>query len=266
MSGPNAIRWFTYKYDMRKWISLIEQYTSDNSHVLSDLKNTKFDPYSFWDEVKLWAEEHQYTQELFGVDDLSEEDPEIFFTIPKDEQDECEEWIMDYLETHAPHELPSSHFFTDVSKTLIPRQTWLIHYCDSPWDIAANGFKYGTWDTGKLGLTTYYKKSAKSGGGYNFAYEAGSRSSSFGSDKYGKHAVMFQNSGAKAWHSSDEEEQVIFWGPSVNHRSIVVLNKEYSDWHVMNRYTHKPLFTGEIDDVMNWVMKNHHQYRKVMFG
>jgi len=82
-------------------------------------------------------------------------------------------------------------------ETLLPRNTWLIHFTNEPYSIAKNGFTIGMDDMERLGLTTYFSKEYKSLGGYNFAFLAPSREANWAATKrrYGKSAVMFQNSG-----------------------------------------------------------------------
>ena len=153
---------------------------------------------------------------------------------------------------------------------LIKRTTWLIHFTNDPDKIKKEGFKYGTDDMSKLGLTTYYKKESKKYGGYNFAFEADSRYASHAaSDEiYGNHAVMFKNAGVKTWHHGDEEEQVVFWGPDVKPADIVVLYRGNDDWSVARQdkdgIAFKASDSGDFDKVVTWVMNNFDQYRKII--
>jgi hypothetical protein len=140
----------------------------------------------------------------------------------------------------------------------------LVHFSDHARKIAQNGFIYGSDDMSKLGLTTYYTKDSKSHGGYNFAFEAQSRDASNAASQgsYGRHAVMFQNSGARAWHMSDEEHQVIFWGQDVDPRSIIELRNDHGDWVVTNGT--RDFYSGDFDQVVKWVIANHSQYRRAL--
>jgi hypothetical protein len=251
---------------MRKWINLVEVYSEPNSYLKRFLKNTEFDYYAHWYEIAMWAEQNGHMEEFSDIigreiEDLSDEEPEIFTKLDPDLQTEAAEWVLDWLVTNNPAELPSNHFFSPEDK-LIKRTTWLIHFSDQAHNITLNGFTHGVYEPDKLGLTTYYTNDSKKHGGYNFAFEALSNDAIFAANKgkYGKHAVIFQNSGVKAWHDGDSENQIIFWGPDVHPSSIIELRNHYGDWEVVGK--NRILFTGDFERVVKWVILNFHQYRR----
>ena len=174
-------------------------------------------------------------------------------------------WVEDKLSTNPglSDALAPTYLFMNGA-TLIPRQTWLIHFSDDADDIARNGFEYGAEDFTALGLTTHLsEKRRKSKPGWNFAFTADDRSVRIGSKKYGKSAVLFQSAGVEAFHDGDNESQVVFWGPNVKERFY--LHNEGGDWRVQDPRTDKVLFTSEnIFDTIKWVQANHGQYRKVI--
>jgi hypothetical protein len=156
---------------------------------------------------------------------------------------------------------------------MLKPSTWLIHFSDDASDISWKGFKYGSDDMTKLGLTTYLSKDAKQYGGYNFAFVADSRDAKnaaghrSGRGKYGKEAVMFQAAGVQAYHYGDEENQVIFYGKSINPNKVVYLSKADDDWCVNgNRTNRSCLYTGPFEDTIDWVINNHEQYRHKIAG
>jgi hypothetical protein len=259
---------------MRKFIDILEKYSSDNAYLLRHLNNSEFDYYRHWSLICLWAEENDHLGDFELGDDavvddastLNDYDPEVFLTLPEWQRREAIEWATEYLERHDPSELPSNHYLS-AEKKLLPRDTWLVHFTDHAGAVVANGFTHGTSDVDALGLTTYTKHEAKSMGGYNFAFEAGSRHALWAAQKgkYGKQAVMFMNSGVKAWHSSDEEDQIIFWGPEVDRHSIIRLFNEYGDWSVHDVRTNRPIVTGDFEKVVDWVMRNTRQYARALF-
>jgi hypothetical protein len=118
----------------------------------------------------------------------------------------------------------------------------------------------------QLGLTRYLSDHDKSFGGYNFAFTAGGRHASFAAHKrkYGRDAVMFQNSGVVVDHHGDEEEQVIFHGTDVDPRDIVVLRYLEGDWCVLGSDNDRPLFKGTFDAAEKWVRSNFQQYRRAL--
>lgn len=270
-----------------RYRELLEVYSEPNTYLHRYLKDNKFDPgASWWAVCNIIGKNSQYYKALtkalgrkVSKTELDDEDPEIFYQLPEDMQESIAEQVVNYLLQHDPAEAPSSAYLSLTNKkSVIHRLTWLIHFTDDPEDIATEGFKYGMYDPSKLGLTTYIKNTSsdKSDGGYNFAFEAGSKYSKWAEHqkKYGKHAVMFQNSGVRAWHNGDEEEQIIFWGPDVQPRNIVVL-KHYDDWTVIGKTLYykskypsfdKELFKGDFEKVEDWVMKHFQQYRKALTG
>ena len=154
-------------------------------------------------------------------------------------------------------------------ESIVKPSTWLIHFSDDAGSIMWKGFKYGSDDMTKLALTTYWTKEAKRYGGYNFAFEAEgrhARAAAKGRGKYGREAVMFQAAGVKAFHWGDEEDQVMFWGPSVDPRRMVLLTRDGDlYWCVASvRNKRDVVYRGEFTDTVNWVIKNFPQYRKAI--
>lgn len=156
-----------------------------------------------------------------------------------------------------------STFFFDYRRTL-PPTSWLIHFSDKIEDVVRHGFRYGTDDMRTLGLTTWMKMSSKRPG-WNFAFEACDRHCKWAADdkKYGVHAVMFQAAAVLAYHNGDEEEQAIFWGPDV--RTVIPLWREEGEFYVqMKTGTGGVLYKGDLNKTVEWVKRNHQQYRRVI--
>ncbi len=266
-----------------RYKELFEKYTSYNSQFRNYMKEEEFDPYAHWWYVCNWIvhncdleDVHQWfgNEDLsLDVDELNEEEPTAFFKMPPATQKECANEVLDEIVTNDPAEAPTwKHMHLDTKK-LLPRTSWLVHFSDDAGDIWHNGFIYGADQMDRLGLTTYFSdKNRKSEPGYNFAFEANSRDARIaeGQGKYGRNAVLFQNSGVRCDHFGDEEEQVVFWGEDVNPKNIVFLKKEDGDWNVMSRYNlgngGNVLFTGDFTEVVKWVQANSVQYRKYLFG
>jgi hypothetical protein len=270
--------------DMRKLMNLVEgvvvseRYTSNNSWLHQYLKNGEFDPYSGWHWICEWLADNDHLdevsealgREITDADELREEEPEVFYKLPEHLQRECAENVIDIIMQHEPEEAPSWAFLDNRRNQLLPRNTWLVHFTDDPYGIASKGFVYGVDQMDKLGLTTYFRNEGgmKARGGYNFAFLANSRDAKFAADKgkYGHHAVVFQNSGVHAYHNSDEENQIIFWGADVSPNDIIVLENEYGDWHVKSRSHLRngktTLFSGDFENCIKWIIQNANQYRK----
>ena len=83
---------------IRPNIALIEKYTAANSHLMRYLKNKEFDPYTYWNEIRIWFEENPDYIDLLGeklgrefadADEVYDEEPEIFYQLPPEVQEEA---------------------------------------------------------------------------------------------------------------------------------------------------------------------------------
>lgn len=251
------------------------------------------DPYSVWGRNSMvdpsitdWLEEHhpeilQAWMQKAGTNDVDEIEPDEWHGVPEQIRKEYEEEISDdyiqYMMQNDPAMAPSTAFYSDA--TLLKRETWLVHFSDNAWDIANKGFKYGMDQMDRLGLTTYFQDTGfdKGRGGYNFAFEAGSSDAdnAASQNKYGGYAVMFTNAGVQAYHSGDNEDQVMFWGANVDPRSIILISKDEetgANWCV-SEHPSKGRFEGDcvyqnedFNTVTNWVEQNWRQYAKIITG
>ena len=120
-----------------------------------------------------------------------------------------EEWAKEQQEFHQQSGDPSM-VFGPAKK--VKSTDWLIHFTKAnPFEIIENGFKGRELDI--IGLTTHYKEGSYPGS-LALAYKLEDippayRASEFG--KYGKNAIIFKvKEGARAYHYSDEEHQVVF--------------------------------------------------------
>lgn len=264
---------------------LLEKYSSSTmglKHYLSDDKFDVTEDIISWVARSGWLDEHDDVkaelERIYGtvldmeeMEETSWEYTDAFHKLPDSMKKELEGSVKDNAEEIWPDDAdrPSTFYFTYGS--LLKRTTWLVHFSDDPWDIKRDGFIYGTDRMDRLGLTTYIRKEGKKFGGYNFAFEAGSRHAKWAAakKKYGEHAVMFQNAGVKAWHSGDEEDQVIFWGKDVSPADLVVLWSDGDGWHVARQRQGKGqsefVFSADkYENAEKWVMQNFNQYRNVI--
>lgn len=265
---------------MRHWIKLVEKsldekYTSDNSALLRYMKDAEFDPYAHWHEVADWLSRHGEEddfQALAGVDYIDEDElvdlePDVFYQLPPARQKEIASDVIDAVMANDPASAPTWAHMSLSKDRLLPRTTWLIHFSDDAESIARNGFKYGIDQMDRLGLTTWLGKSEKNYGGYNFAFEATSRDALRG-EKYGRDAVLFMNSGVKAYHYGDEESQILFMGKDVDPNDIVLLRQAEGDWQVVPKVDigREAVFRGALPQAIKWVMQNWTQYRRILGG
>lgn len=170
--------------------------------------------------------------------------------------------------TQSAKDLVRAPTFLHMEFVRLVKNDWLIHFSNAAEDIHTSGFKYGVDDLTQLGLTTRVDAKMRSGKGYNFAFLADEASQGKGDPrgftwKYGKEAVMFRASGILAYHLSDKERQVIFWGPSA--RDIVYLRNDGQEWSAGDNKHGNPVYFNEsLDNVVKWVTSNFRQYRKTL--
>jgi hypothetical protein len=259
---------------MRNYINLFESeekidevYSRDNQYVKQVLGSGEFDGYRFWGYADEWmnTQDEEEIEEVLG-EPFDAEENEQYEKLTPDLQKDFAEWVGDYLSRHDPAELPSSHYFdSDVKR--IPRTTWLVHFTDHAESIIGSGFTHGTHSADELGLTTYVNHDSKKHGGFNFAFIADGRDAlvAANKNKYGKNFVMFQNSGVETYHYSDEENQIVFWGPDVDRRHIALVRQIDGDYHVISRMG-MSLYAATFEKVVKWIIAHHRQYSKQMFA
>lgn len=266
--------------DFRKFVniqmgSLMEKYSSHTASFLRYMRGKEFDPYNHWWEVCDWLERTDHldmVSELIGeqIDsaaDLREHDAEIFYELPEEVQKKCGEDVVEYILRHDPAEAPTWGHANLTADRMLPNTTWLIHFTDDPDSIKREGFKIGLDRMDRLGLTTWFKNEggSKKYGGYNFAFTADSKYAYYAMRKgsYGKHAVMFRNSGVKIYHYGDEEDQIVFWGADVDPKGIVPMyGNGNGDWVIHSQKIDRVFFEGSFENAIKWVETNYQQYRK----
>ena len=181
----------------------------------------------------------------------------------------------------------------DYKKDIHTNKQWLIHFTNKTdaENIAINGFIRGTTEFDNL-LVTHGRDYDEEG--YNFAFIANEATNTDAEYYLGylnedSAAVMFQANGVEAYHQGDEQNQVIFWGPSA--KNIVPIyygsiddgylkNFNKSDdyeayenhrgftecWYVLGKNNRLLYSNDDISYVVDWVTKNYYQYRKGIFS
>jgi len=231
---------------------------SNENAWLRNYLRSGFDPYA-------------YTYEIFEF--LKEKDL-VFDDDEREHYEIADEWLSKADENEINEFkkwFENSRFYGESSISGPPhsamefvnyvKPTWLVHFTDDASSISFNGFKYGHEDMDiGLALTTH-KRNREKNPGYNFAFEEGSRDAkNVASDgKYGNEAVVFWGDGVKAYHSGDEENQIIFWGPSVDTRMIFPIRivDGDSDWAVYHSDRGTPMVQGDFPEITAWVIDNY---------
>jgi hypothetical protein len=258
-------------------------YTSENYYLAEYLKAAPVDIARNWSYFLDWGGSEEILERLGIEKDVLEEQAdsgedtfyEMCDQIEKNMTDEEKGEFGGFIANRYPSEAPT---WTHVSleKYRLPRQTWLIHFSNQARQIREKGFTHGVFEVDRLALTTWLHENEKKYGGYNFAFVAGGRDSlKVGrSSKYGNNAVMFQSSGVEIYHYGDEENQVIFWGKTVDPNTVVYLrHDDVDEWLVVTGSKASQalkgrgaVYVGNLENVILWVKQNWQQYRRQIFG
>lgn len=220
-----------------------------------------FDPNDYEFELKTYLENQgQEFDEDLEYYDIAQEWLE---KASKEDLEKFKKWVQN----RPPSDMTDSPAYEAMSYNSFVKPTWLVHFTDDPYSIAKEGFKYGHEDTHGLALTTWYtNKARKRHAGYNFAFKVGSRDARICArqNKYGKHAVVFWGAGVEAYHSGDEEDQIIIWGPSVNTNLIFPVLNEEGSW-VVNDWRNDKLLIKDDDfnKVAEWVVNNNQMLQQI---
>ncbi len=238
--------------------ALFESYHDELGQLVRYFKTKPLDLGNFRYEFLSWDGSEAILERL-GVDSFDPDsgDYELAYAIEGKLTDDEKESFAEFLVHEDAGEAPSWTQM-DFRKVLKPG-TWLLHKGNN-YDILKNGFQLGEDDITKLALTTYRKKH---GPGFNFAFPA--FSGDYNEEKYGKHAFLFQSAAVLVDHYGDEEEQAIFWGPSVNPANIFSIDyDEYEDrpWKITTRRGNLLHGFETLDAAASWVVKNADTYRR----
>jgi hypothetical protein len=200
----------------------------------------------------------------YWVEFIQNEHSDLEEFLPEDEDDYTEDFtpfmsvLPQFLEEYGPkvmQEDPAmAPSFLHMSYESDVKSEWLIHFTDHADAVAKGGFTVGMEDIRNLGLTTYFTETAKSGGGYNFAFTVAEFARYYEPGHYGRHCVVFQAPGIKVWHYGDEERQVIFWGKDA--KNIIAVNDGDEGWEVADKQGNVLQADSDIRTVVQWVTQN----------
>lgn len=232
---------------------------------------------------KNWEDEFS-DEELEELKDNDENDFENNIDILKNHPDVASAFLK-YAENLSEYWGDNANDVFDYEDNVDVNKDWLIHFSEDAGSIAYKGFIKGTGDLEHLALTDGSNYSSE---GYNFAFLADEVTNSEAeyycgrnSDNWG--AVMFHANGIEAYHYGDNQNQVIFWGPSardlvpIYHGNVDIdIDHHYDDyadnrgdnddtWYVTDDkspYGRILYSNQEIEYVIAWVENNFFQYRK----
>jgi len=228
--------------------------SNENAYLRDYLKNG-FDPYDF----SYFIKEYLDSKSIDYDDDMEYYD--IFEEwIQKASKDQIEDF-KNYTENNNIYDgldgwNSPPYSAMDFTKYISP--TWMIHFTNDAQGVADNGFVYGHEEMKEgLHLTTH-KVDRYQGSGYNFSFEFGTREASNAarSGKYGEEAVLFWSDGVQVSHWGDEEEQIIFWGPSVNKSLIFPITRDYGNWTVIDEAGRNVFTSEDFNTTVSWCVDN----------
>jgi len=226
---------------------------------LRDYLQKEIDPWDFpWHAGDYLEEQGEELPDDFDaiewVENASPEQLEAF-----------KEHLVDFFSIHPPEDGTTTPAYQHFDFTRIQEPGWLVHFTSDAFSVASKGFKFGHEEMEGLGLTTWKGESSRQKyAGFNFAFDADSRQATMAarSNKYGKEAVVFWGSGVLAYHYGDEENQVIFWGQSVNISMIFPIFQADGEW-IVQAENGREMKRGEFNDVVNWVENNYRMLQQI---
>lgn len=193
------------------------------------------------------------------TDDIQENNPNLY-------KEFCE-WLYEKIINHTLNihsaDYPAWAYYDSPQ---IVKNTWLVHFTDNADSIVKNGFTKGVSEIEKLALTTHLGEFDKKYGGYNFCYTLNdykSYANNINQEyKYGNQVVIFKASGLRVYHKRDKEYQTIFWGKEAT--CVNAIENEYGDWVIRSKVGKKLYENEKLEKVVDWVVNNYDQYRKVL--
>ncbi|MEE3309735.1 hypothetical protein, partial [Sharpea azabuensis] len=210
----------------------------------------------YLEDVSDYDEELKELQdELYNDEDLKYDEEFIDRVINALERNNLLSGVIENVYEYAyAEELPT---WMTMDFIRLVENEWCIHFTSDAYNIAREGFTGGTPEIDDLAYTGAGRQ--KIGAGYDFAFLIHDRSVDF--NGYGDEAVIFRASGVLARHYGDEQDQVIFWGPSVK-EIIPIKTSEYSgDWEIegLNGQIFKK--AEKPSELADWATDNLPQYR-----
>ena len=152
----------------------------------------------------------------------------------------------------------------NFEKILAP--TWLVHFTDNANMIKNKGFIYGHPEMAGLAVTTW-KDNRHEKSGFNFAFiadgEDAIKESNF--SNYGSQAVIFYAGGIITYHTADQEQQILFWGPNVNKDMIFPIMKNKDKWQIIDHKTGKEIVGNKsFSEIVDYVKTNWRMLQKIL--
>ena len=250
-------------------MGLIQETYKNELNPLIKYINAGIDPYDFMHLFTDWLEFTDQDPADWGIegdDDWDRRDhvigdPEAIIGQMSVQQ---REQFLRFLKHHATeYDVDSTMpiYMHVWGAELVKRPTWLTHFSDDADEVASSGFKYGTDDPWRAGLTRHLSdEERKSTEGWNFAFEANSPDAARAARnrKYGNSFVLFQSAGIKFHHDGDLERQVMFYGPGV--REFIYVNGADGEYMIDDIKTGRMLFHGAYDEITTWAIENVRQY------
>lgn len=200
---------------------------TDCAHIqkwLYEYLKTEVDPYDFNFAIKDWIEQEEITDDgtpYVDPDDVAPED------LSEEQLKAFTKWLkrsgeLDTYVREMPFESPA--YLTLHARTMMPAGSWFIHFTNAPsfqhftQGATLDGLHLSTWKERKDLADCSRNLSEEQGLAevvFGFAYAAENmetmRDIRAGANKYGQHAVIFQNDCAvEAYHDGDNELQSIF--------------------------------------------------------
>lgn len=250
--------------NLKSWYRIA--YSPENAYLRDYFRNG-FDPYDYQYKIKDFIESNEEEDLYEYFENL--DDYEVFDQWIAKASDDEKESFKEFISSSTSDDGYGPAYQTMSFEKHVPA-TWLVHFTNNPNSIAQGGFEFGHSEFEGLALTTHKtEKGRMREPGYNFAFELGSRDMknalSGDGSKYGNGAVIFWGDGVKAYHSGDQEDQVVFWGEKVNRSMIfpIVMSKETGHWTALDNNDQVRKESEDFMEVADWVVRNYRLLQQV---
>lgn len=269
----NIVRQVLLEYLDKDWMMPLKRYMyMDDADKCYDicgcasyiLDNFIDENYDFQEAIDELIEKGIIDKDFYELDSFekAEQIGDLFGNELSEFSDRFLKYAKDDSNWYDYHDMP---LYLAANFERIVKNEWMVHMTDNLQGIYREGFNYGV-DIRELAYTPGRGTTKfKYGPGYNFAFNVGDANHAEETG-YGQYAILFQASGIEIYHWGDEENQIIFYGPTAHNIITLALDNE-GMWVVESEITGRPIGRfNSLEDACYWCIRNFPQYGKHLVG
>lgn len=172
---------------------------------------------------------------LLGHSDKTQISPSDYTKMPLDGKRFFADWLEEsgVAKARAHGDVinaPAWMLLEPTSDQLLSPQTQIVHYTNDADAIVQGGMQWGVSDIDRIAVTHFNDiwgargrsthNGLSKGAGFNCGFRFNTHAEAPHHAQYGSQAVVFETSGLECHHLADRDNQVFFWGPTINQQSI----------------------------------------------